>query len=146
MHAYLRLNGTYWIKKTPSRILTSVCVLVLVTGCRNLNNVMEEGICQVLGHMWLETQTYATIDAAASSAAPAAAAAESSSSSSRTPSEASAGKKGEWSEFEKKLVEFCKNQIETDESAAYGDGFRKVNHMVTNSSLKDTLKEILRRG
>ncbi|CDY45247.1 BnaA07g12430D [Brassica napus] len=123
MHAYLRLNG-----------------------CRNLNNVMEEGICQVLGHMWLETQTYATIDAAASSAAPAPAAAESSSSSSRTPSEASAGKKGEWSEFEKKLVEFCKNQIETDESAAYGDGFRKVNHMVTNSSLKDTLKEILRRG
>ncbi|KAF3592060.1 hypothetical protein DY000_02024184 [Brassica cretica] len=119
MHAYLRLNG-----------------------CRNLNTVMEEGICQVLGHMWLETQTYATIDAAASSSA----AAESSSSSSRTPSEANAGKKGEWSEFEKKLVEFCKNQIETDESAAYGDGFRKVDHMVTNSSLKDTLKEILRRG
>ncbi|KAG2265114.1 hypothetical protein Bca52824_072193 [Brassica carinata] len=94
MHAYLRLNG-----------------------CRNLNTVMEEGICQVLGHMWLETQTYATIDAAASSSS-AAAAAESSSSSSRTPSEANAGKKGEWSEFEKKLVEFCKNQIETDESAA----------------------------
>ncbi|KAL0657086.1 hypothetical protein Bca4012_077670 [Brassica carinata] len=92
MHAYLRLNG-----------------------CRNLNTVMEEGICQVLGHMW-------------------------------TPSEANAGKKGEWSEFEKKLVEFCKNQIETDESAAYGDGFRKVDHMVTNSSLKDTLKEILRRA
>ncbi|KAF3488678.1 hypothetical protein F2Q69_00055036 [Brassica cretica] len=122
MHAYLRLNG-----------------------CRNLNTVMEEGICQVLGHMWLETQTYATIDAAASSSS-AAAAAESSSSSSRTPSEANVGKKGEWSEFEKKLVEFCKNQIETDESAAYGDGFRKVDHMVTNSSLKDTLKEILRRG
>lgn len=125
--------------------VSQVCVFwycLLFTGCRNLNTVMEEGICQVLGHMWLETQTYATVDAAASSSS----AAESSSSSSRTPSEANAGKKGEWSEFEKKLVEFCKNQIETDESAAYGDGFRKVDHMVTNSSLKDTLKEILRRG
>ncbi|WZZ85427.1 hypothetical protein YC2023_114006 [Brassica napus] len=112
MHAYLRLNGY-----------------------RNLNNVLEEGICQVLGHMWLESQTYATIDAAAASY----------SSSSQPPGGANASKKGEWSEFEKKLVEFCKNEIETDESAVYGEGFRKVNHMVTNSNLYETLQEILRR-
>ena len=37
--------------------------LVLVTGYRNLNTVIEEGICQVLGHMWLESQTYAPVDA-----------------------------------------------------------------------------------
>ncbi|KAF8051218.1 hypothetical protein N665_1776s0007 [Sinapis alba] len=108
MHAYLRLNGY-----------------------RNLKNVIEEGICQVLGHMWLETQIYAPIDVAAGAA---------------SSSSSNASKKGEWSEFEKKLVEFCKYQIETDESAVYGDGFRKVNHMVTNSNLKDTLKEILRLG
>ncbi|XP_013609647.1 PREDICTED: protein DA1-related 3-like [Brassica oleracea var. oleracea] len=64
MHAYLRLNG-----------------------CNNLNNVLEEGICQVLGHMWLETQRYDPIDVAAAS------------------SSSNASKKGEWSEFEKKLVQ-----------------------------------------
>ncbi|XP_019087069.1 PREDICTED: protein DA1-related 6-like isoform X2 [Camelina sativa] len=112
MHAYLRLNGH-----------------------KNLNNVLEEGICQVLGHMWLESERYAAVDASAAAA---------SSSSSRAPP-ASASKKGEWSDFEKKLVEFCKHQIETDESPVYGDGFRKVNEMVANSNLPDTLKEILRR-
>ncbi|XP_020891674.1 protein DA1-related 6 isoform X1 [Arabidopsis lyrata subsp. lyrata] len=115
MHAYLRLNGH-----------------------RNLNNILEEGLCQVLGHLWLESQTYATADATAD--------ASSASSSSRTPPAASASKKGEWSDFEKKLVEFCKNQIETDDSPVYGVGFRTVNEMVTNSSLQETLKEILRRG
>ncbi|XP_023643440.1 protein DA1-related 6 [Capsella rubella] len=114
MHAYLRLNGH-----------------------RNLNKVLEEGICQVLGHMWLESERYAAVDATAAAA--------SSSSSSRTPP-ASASKKGEWSDFEKKLVEFCKHQIETDESPVYGEGFRKVNEMVTNSNLPDTLREILRRS
>ncbi|KAJ0239033.1 Protein DA1-related 6 [Hirschfeldia incana] len=112
MHAYLRLNG-----------------------CRNLNTVIEEGICQVLGHMWLESQTYAPIDAT-----------EAAASSSQTPAAATASKKGVCSEFEKKLVDFCKNQIETDESPVYGVGFRKVNKMVTNSSLQETLKEIVRWG
>ncbi|KAL0863309.1 hypothetical protein Bca101_042427 [Brassica carinata] len=112
MHAYLRLNGY-----------------------RNLNTVIEEGICQVLGHIWLESQTYAPIDATTEAAA----------SSSNNPA-ATASKKGICSDFEKKLVDFCKNQIETDESPVYGVGFRKVNKMVSNSSLKETLKEIVRRG
>ncbi|CAH8354220.1 unnamed protein product [Eruca vesicaria subsp. sativa] len=109
MHAYLRLNGF-----------------------NNLNNVVEEGLCQVLGHMWLETQRYANVDgdvAAASSSSP-----------------SNEGKKGESPEYEKKLVEFCKNQIETDDSPVYGVGFRKVNDMVTNSSLQETLKKILGRS
>lgn len=88
----------------------------------------------MLGHMWLESQTYATTDATDAAA-----------SSSSTPV-TSVSKKGEWSDFEKKLVEFCKNQIETDESPVYGVGFRKVNQMVTNSSLQETLKEITRWG
>ncbi|XP_018438336.2 protein DA1-related 6-like isoform X3 [Raphanus sativus] len=114
MHAYLRLN---------------------VTGYKNLNNVIEEGICQVLGHLWLESQTYAPIEATEAAA----------SSSSHAPA-ATASKKGVCSDFEKKLVDFCKNQIETDDSPVYGVGFRKVNKMVTNSSLKETLKEIIHRG
>lgn len=105
--------------------------MVMVTGHNNLNKVLEEGICQVLGHMWLETQRYAPIDVAAASSS----------------SSSNAAKKGEWSELEKKLVDFYKYEIETDESAVYGEGFRKVNYMVTNSSLQETLKEILpRRG
>lgn len=108
-----------------------VCFWVLVTEYNNLNKVLEEGLCQVLGHMWLETQRYAPIDVSAAS---------SSSSSSN------AAKKGEWSELEKKLVDFYKNEIETAESEVYGEGFRIANNMVTNSSLHETLKEIILRG
>ncbi|KAL0721683.1 hypothetical protein Bca4012_036282 [Brassica carinata] len=110
-------------------------ILILYGLPRNLNTVIEEGICQVLGHIWLESQTYAPIDATTEAAA----------SSSNNPA-ATASKKGICSDFEKKLVDFCKNQIETDESPVYGVGFRKVNKMVSNSSLKETLKEIVRRG
>ncbi|KAG7535768.1 Protein DA1-like [Arabidopsis thaliana x Arabidopsis arenosa] len=112
MHAWLRLNGY-----------------------RNLDMVLEEGLCQVLGHMWLEPQTYATPDVAAAA----------SSSSSRTLPATTTSKKGEPSEYEKRLVKFCKDQIETDESPVYGDGFRKVNKMMASNhySLKDTLKEIV---
>ncbi|CAL9245177.1 unnamed protein product [Arabidopsis halleri] len=116
MHAYLRLSGH-----------------------RKLNKVLEEGICQVLGHMWLESQTYASVDATAT-------AASSSASSSSLAPQANASKKGEWSDFEKKLVGFCKNQIETDESPVYGVGFKKVNEMMKNSNIQDTLKEIIRRS
>ncbi|KAF8089155.1 hypothetical protein N665_0516s0013 [Sinapis alba] len=100
MHAYLRLKGY-----------------------RNLKTVLEEGICQVLGRMWLESQRFSSSNA-------------SSSSSSRTT--------GDQSDFEKKLVEFCIHQIETDETPIYGDGFRKVNEMLVSNhyNLKDTLKGI----
>nr|WID60887.1 CHS3 protein [Arabidopsis thaliana] len=111
MHAYLRLNGY-----------------------RNLNMVLEEGLCQVLGYMWLESQTYFFDTATIAS-----------SSSSRTPLSTTTSKKVDPSDFEKRLVNFCKHQIETDESPFFGDGFRKVNKMMasTNLSLKDTLKEII---
>ncbi|CAE6263749.1 unnamed protein product [Arabidopsis arenosa] len=107
-------------------------ILILYGLPRNLKLEFEEGICQVLGHMWLESQTYST-SAAASSA--------SSSSSSHTPA-ASASKKGAQSDYEKKLVEFCKDQIETDDSPVYGVGFKKVYQMVSDSSLHKILKSI----
>ncbi|KAF8117241.1 hypothetical protein N665_0012s0242 [Sinapis alba] len=88
MHAYLRLKGY-----------------------RNLSTILEEGICQVLGHMWLESQRCSTSNAASRA---------------------------------KNLVEFCIHQIETDESAVYGDGFKKVNEMMVSNhyNLMDTLKDI----
>ncbi|KAL0686148.1 hypothetical protein Bca4012_052996 [Brassica carinata] len=107
MHAYLRLKGY-----------------------RNLNTVLEEGICQMLGYMWLESQRCSTSDTASSAF------------SSQTPPPTSL--KRDQSDFEKKLVEFCINQIETDESPVYGDGFKKVNEMMVSNhyNLKHTLKGI----
>lgn len=103
------------------------------TGYRNLNTILEEGICQVLGYMWLESQRCSTNNAASSA-----------SFSSRITPSATISKIGDQSDFEKNLVEFCINQIETDESAVYGDGFKKVNEMMVSNhyNLMDTLKDI----
>ncbi|PIN19605.1 Adaptor protein Enigma [Handroanthus impetiginosus] len=51
-----------------------------------------------------------------------------------------------WSESEKKLGEFFLHQIESDPSAAYGDGFREGKEAVINNGLKGTLDHILRTG
>ncbi|KAL0854559.1 hypothetical protein Bca101_059711 [Brassica carinata] len=110
MHAYLRLNGY-----------------------RNLKTVLEEGICQVLGRIWLESQRFSSSNVSSSA-----------SSSSGTPPPDTTSTKRDHSDFEKKLVEFCIHQIETDESPIYGDGFKKVNEMLVSNhyNLKDTLKGI----
>ncbi|XP_010547483.1 PREDICTED: protein DA1-related 7-like [Tarenaya hassleriana] len=115
MHAWLRLNGY-----------------------RNLNSQLEEGICQVLAHMWLESQTYSSSDAAASS----------SSSSYPAMAPANASKKGDQPEFERRLVEFFKWQIEKNDSVVYGEGFRKVNEAVSKYGLREYINRpefILRR-
>ncbi|KAK4584399.1 hypothetical protein RGQ29_022215 [Quercus rubra] len=108
MHAWLRLKGY-----------------------PNLSPEVEEGICQVLAHMWMESEI---LSASGSDVA--------SSSSSSSPSSSSSSKKGKRSEFEKKLGEFFKHQIETDETSAYGDGFRKGNEAVLKYGLETTLKHI----
>ncbi|XP_030974440.1 protein DA1-related 1-like isoform X3 [Quercus lobata] len=108
MHAWLRLKGY-----------------------PNLSPKVEEGICQVLAHMWMESEI---LSASGSDVA--------SSSSSSSPSSSSSSKKGKRSEFEKKLGEFFKHQIETDTSSAYGDGFREGNEAVLKYDLKTTLKHI----
>ncbi|CAN1224923.1 Protein DA1-related 1 [Linum grandiflorum] len=92
MHAWLRLQGF-----------------------SNLSPEVEEGICQVLAHMWLDSE----------------------SSSSSTSS-----KKGKRSDFEKKLGEFFRHQIESDTSEAYGEGFRIGNKSVQKFGLKRTLDHI----
>nr|XP_029116324.1 protein DA1-related 1 isoform X2 [Elaeis guineensis] len=103
MHAWLRLNGY-----------------------RGLSLQVEEGICQVLAHMWLESEI---ISGTGSNIA--------SSSSSSNPN-----KKGPRSKFERKLGEFFKHQIESDSSPAYGDGFRDGNHAVLRYGLRSTLDHI----
>lgn len=118
MHAWLRLNGF-----------------------PNLSPEVEEGICQVLAQMWLDAETFSGIGGDAASGS------SSSSSSSSAPTSTSRSlKKGKRSEFEKKLGEFFKHQIETDASPAYGEGFRIGNKNVIKFGLKRTLDHIKLTG
>ncbi|CAL5367175.1 unnamed protein product [Camellia sinensis] len=111
MHAWLRLKGY-----------------------PNLSPDVEEGICQVLAHMWLVSEVVA-----GSASNVASTSLSSSSSSSSVPA---SSKKGKRSDFEKKLGEFFKHQIESDTSAAYGEGFRAGNEAVNKYGLKRTLDHI----
>ncbi|KAE9606735.1 hypothetical protein Lal_00026472 [Lupinus albus] len=117
MHAWLRLKGYH-----------------------NLSPQVEEGICQVLAHMWLDSEIYSVPgnDGAPSSS--------SSSSSSLPSSSSSSSKKGKRSDFDKKLGDFFKHQIESDTSSAYGDGFRMGNQAVLKYGLKRTLDHIQMTG
>ncbi|XP_073103701.1 protein DA1-related 1 [Elaeis guineensis] len=106
MHAWLRLKGY-----------------------RTLSQEVEEGICQVLAHMWLDSEIMSGSGSNIAST--------SSSSSASTSS-----KKGSRSQFERKLGDFFKHQIESDTSSAYGDGFRAGNQAVLRYGLKPTLDHI----
>lgn len=109
----------------------------LSAGYRSLSPQVEEGICQVLSHMWLESEIIAGASGnAASSSA-------SSSSSSAAPT---SSKKGAKTEFEKKLGAFIKNQIETDSSVEYGDGFRAGIQAVEQYGLRSTLDHMRLTG
>ncbi|XP_038710828.1 protein DA1-related 2-like isoform X2 [Tripterygium wilfordii] len=101
-------------------------------GYRNLNPEVEEGICQVLSYMWLESEVPPE-----SSNMPSTSAASSSSSSS---------KKGRKSIVEKKLGGFFMHQIANDASPAYGEGFRTANAAVSKYGLRRTLDHIHMTG
>jgi hypothetical protein len=127
-----------------------------LAGYRILSPEVEEGICQVLVHLWLESEivsgssssiatTSAAVAVAAEAEATAALAAEATDAT-ETPSESSSTKKGEKTDFERKLGEFFKHQIETDPSAIYGDGFRAGMKAVESYGLRGTLDHIKRTG
>ncbi|KAJ3695556.1 hypothetical protein LUZ60_000933 [Juncus effusus] len=111
MHAWLRLNGF-----------------------RTLRPEIEEGICQVLAHMWIETELMAGSGSASLA------------STSASSSSAMSSKKVARSQFDRKLGDFFKHQIESDTSAAYGDGFRACNRAVVQYGLKRTLDHIRMTG
>ena len=139
MHAYLHLKGKciyahqflqgFTCIPHPNLTMTASPSFFLTVGYRTLSPKVEEGICQVLSHMWLESEIIAgaTSNVASTSA-------ESSSSSTPTSS-----KKGAKTEFEKKLGAFIKKQIETDSSVECGDGFRAGNLVVERYGLRSTL-------
>ncbi|KAD7480126.1 hypothetical protein R6Q59_008952 [Mikania micrantha] len=96
-------------------------------GYRNLNPEVEEGICQVLSYMWLESEVMP--GSSSTSAAP-------------SSSSSSVSKKGGKSRLENKLGEFFMHQITHDASPAYGGGFRAANAAVNAYGLRRTLDHI----
>ena len=114
MHAWLRLNNY-----------------------PNLRPEVEEGICQVLAHMWLESEIVAGSTSSSM---------RSSTATSMSSSSSNSSKKGKGSQFERKLGEFFKHQIESDLSATYGEGFRKGNQAVTKYGLRRTLDHMQLTG
>ncbi|OVA04568.1 zinc finger protein [Macleaya cordata] len=106
-----------------------------LTGFRTLSPEVEEGICQVLAHMWLDSEI---VSGSGSNVA--------STSSSSSSSSSTSSKKGTRSQFERKLGEFFKHQIESDTSPAYGDGFRIGNSAVLKYGLRRTLDHIRLTG
>ncbi|XP_062000802.1 protein DA1-related 2 isoform X2 [Rosa rugosa] len=105
-------------------------------GYRNLNPEVEEGICQVLSYMWLETEVMPGFKNMPSTSTFAASSSTSSSSS----------KKGGKSNVEQKLGEFFMHQIANDSSPAYGGGFRAANAAVNKYGLRRTLDHIRLTG
>lgn len=110
---------------------------IFLVGYQTLDPKVEEGICQVLAHLWLESEITSGSGSGTSIAIT-----SSSSSSSSTPS----SKKGAQTDFEKKLGEFFKHQIETDSSAVYGDGFRDGMKAVERYGLRKTLDHMKLTG
>ncbi|CAL1387425.1 unnamed protein product [Linum trigynum] len=108
-------------------------------GYRNLNPEVEEGICQVLSYMWLESEV---LPGSKSSNM----ASTSSSTASSSSSSYSNSKKGGRSEVEHKLGEFFMHQIAHDASPAYGGGFRAANAAVNKYGLRRTLDHIRLTG
>ncbi|KAL6572633.1 hypothetical protein OROMI_013591 [Orobanche minor] len=109
MHAWLRLNGF-----------------------RTLRQDVEEGICQVIASMWLESQILHMSSDGNNNAS--------------TSSSFTSSKQGETSPFEKKLNVFFKHQIATDTSSVYGDGFRAGNQAVQKLGLQSTLDHMRETG
>ncbi|XP_020526595.1 protein DA1-related 2 isoform X2 [Amborella trichopoda] len=121
-------------------------------GYRNLSLEVEEGICQVLSHMWLESEVMS--GSSNTTYGPYSSYASSSSSSSYAPSYAyasssysSSSKKNMGnSDLEKKLGQFFMCQIASDSSPAYGGGFRAAYAAVTKYGLYATLEHMRRTG
>ncbi|RRT73619.1 hypothetical protein BHE74_00042024 [Ensete ventricosum] len=129
MHGWLRLKAG-WICFPNSSVF-------VLSGYRNLSAEVEEGICQALSHMWLESEVMP-----GSTRMPSSSSYASSSSSSSSSSWMPLSKKAGKSDIEKKLGQFFMYQIAHDTSTAYGEGFRAANAAVNKYGLPRTLDHI----
>lgn len=82
----------------------------------SLENDVEEGICQVIAHVWLKQELEKL------------------------------NRKGASSASTKRLGEFFLHQIETDSSPVYGDGFRAAMAAVNAYGLPKTIDHLRNTG
>lgn len=100
----------------------------------NLENDVEEGICQVIAHIWLRSEL------------------EFKSSRKTAPANATANPNTNananlsYSAASKRLGEFFLHQIETDASPVYGDGFRSAYAAASKYGLVKTLAHLRKTG
>ncbi|OVA18631.1 Protein DA1 like [Macleaya cordata] len=88
----------------------------------NMRDEIEEGMAEVLAHMWLESEMEAGNGGSRSS------------------------RKGQRSLFEKELGRFFKENIEKNQNEVYGGGFRAGYQAVKRHGLRDTLQHIKETG
>jgi len=93
--------------------------LALAGGFSNLPNDVEEGICQVMSHIWLSGELKNMTSSGSSSA---------------------------HSAIEARLGEFYLHQIWTDSSPVYGEGFRRGYAAVRQFGLSRTLEHLRLTG
>ncbi|KAH7848113.1 hypothetical protein Vadar_033963 [Vaccinium darrowii] len=99
-----------------------------IKGYRTLSQDVEEGICQVLADMWLESQILSMSGSNAASTS------------------SSSLSEGSTSPLERKLGVFFKQQIESDTSSVYGDGYRAGKQAILKYGLTNTLEHIRLTG
>ncbi|KAI8548764.1 hypothetical protein RHMOL_Rhmol07G0299000 [Rhododendron molle] len=99
-----------------------------IKGYRTLSQDVEEGICQVLAHMWLDSQI------------------QSMSGSNAASTSSSSSLDGSRSPLERKLGDFFKHQIESDTSPVYGNGYRAGKQAILKYGLANTLEHIRLTG
>ncbi|XP_011076767.1 protein DA1-related 2 isoform X2 [Sesamum indicum] len=115
---------------------------------RNLRPEVEEGICQVLSYMWLESEVIPGTRSMPSTSTASSSSTWSygSTSTASSSSSWSASKKGGRSSVENKLGEFFMHQIAHDASPAYGGGYRAAMAAVNKYGLRRTLDHIRYTG
>eukprot|EP00897_Mesotaenium_endlicherianum_P004347 jgi/Mesen1/3940/ME000209S02958 len=117
-----------------------VLLLLLLAGSfPPLSPEVEEGICQVMAHLWLQSQASPQQPPSVQpSQSPTLSASPSLSASASSPEPPASGQQ----DFRERFAQFCMHQIASDPSAVYGEGFRAGHAAVVQFGLKATLDHI----
>ena len=135
---YLKFTHEHGLHDCLLNLQTLVFVCVWTGNFPNLENDVEEGICQVIAHIWLRSELEfrssrktATANATANP---------------NTNTNTNANANLSYSAASKRLGEFFLHQIETDASPVYGDGFRSAYAAASKYGLVKTLAHLRKTG
>ncbi|KAF8018979.1 hypothetical protein BT93_H3760 [Corymbia citriodora subsp. variegata] len=139
VNAILILSGLPWLLTGSILAHEMMHAWLRLEGYPNLSKEVEEGICEVLAHMWLDSEIYLSSTDNVSTD-------DVSSSSLLSSSSSSITSKGKYSDFEIQLGKYLMHQIETEPLMAYGEGFKLGNKAVEKHGLRETLDHIRLTG